>query len=379
MRPFNRATPSLPTHARDYNRAAVLQRVFRQGPMSRADLAREIGLTKVTVSALVADLLDEGLLAETGQDVRPGKPGKRPTMLVLCEDRRRIVAVDLTRDGRLAGAIMTLTGERIERRQRTEPLALGDEGVEELAQFCADLIADAEVPVIGVGVSSPGVVTADGTIIRAPKRGWHNLPLQDMLAARLGLPVTVANDANCASLGEFAFGETRGDVVLSVLVGDGMGAGLSISGSLVLGSASAAGEIAHVTATREPDDVLGDPLLCACGRFGCLETLLSESELRRALAGREPASRAAYLTAVGTRLGRVLAPCVALLDLSDIVVSGPADLFEGPLIDAATTAIGDNVWSGMNTIPAVGLSQLDDRAPLIGASVLVLSNVLGIP
>lgn len=380
MRQFQRGELSLPTHVRDFNRAAVLQRLFRGGPMSRADLARHIGLTKVTVSALISDLVDEGVVRELGPDKRPGTPGKRPTLVALCEDQRRIVAVDLTRDGHLSGATMTLTGESMDHSRLDALLPLGDAGVDALTRFCRDLIDRARVPVLGVGVSTPGVVTGDGTIVKAPKRDWFDLDLQSVLEDRLRLPVTVANDANCAALGEFAFGETDGDSVLSILVGDGIGGGLVIGGSLVHGSTSAAGEIAHITATTAGDGApWGEPTLCACGRRGCLETLLSEPLLRAALDGRGDAEREAWLTAVGERLGAVLAPVVAVLDVSDIVISGPEDLLGGPLVDAARATLADHVWPSMNHLPNLGLSRLKDRAPLVGAGVLVLSSTLGIP
>lgn len=349
--------------------------------MSRSDLAREIGLTKVTISALVAQLVTEGVIVELGQDTRPGTPGKRPTMLAISEQQRCVVAVDLTREGVLSGAVMTLTGDTIVRQQRDGALPEGEAGVLELTQFARQLVDQAAVPVLGVGVSTPGVVTAAGTILRAPKRGWFDLPLQDRLSDALRLPVTVANDANCAALGELAFGEATGDNVLTILVGNGIGAGLVVGGSLVNGATSAAGEIAHITATSATDITApwGAPKSCVCGRTGCLETLLSEPELRADLAALPEEQREAHLAAVGTRIGWVLAPAVSLLNISDIIFAGPRDLLDEPLLGAVHAAISDHLWPAMNLIPTVRASQLDDNAPLVGAAVLVLQSTLGIP
>lgn len=348
--------------------------------MSRADLAREIGLTKVTVSAVVAELIDEGIIIDIGPDDRPGVPGKRPTLLTLCEDHRRIVAVDLTREGRLSGAVMTLTGESMDRRRLETLLCLGPEGVDELTNFCQELIAASATPVLGVGVATPGLVSPDNNTVRAPKRGWSDLPLEGILTERLNLPVAVGNDANCAALGEFAFGATEGSYVLSILVGDGVGAGLVVDGSIVPGPKGGAGEVAHVTATVNGDGApWGTPTTCVCGRSGCLGTLLSEPELREALKGLDEAASKAWLRAVGQRLGAILAPIVAVLDLSDIVLAGPTDLLDGPLLEAAHDSLRERVWPSMNPIPRLAMSAIEDRAPLVGAGVLVLSRTLGIP
>lgn len=380
LRSFQRGELSLPSHVRDFNRAAVLQRLFRQGPLSRADLARQIGLTKVTISALVSALVAEGVLEEGEAHLRPGVPGKRPTMVAISETQRRIVAVDIARDGRLIGATMTLTGEFVDQLRVDEPLPPGDAGVDRLTEFSRSLTDLAGMPVIGFGISAPGVVTLDGKVLRALKLGWHDLDLQGILSARLGLPVTVANDANCACLGEYAFSETEGHSVLTLLVGDGIGGGLVLGGALALGAKSAAGEIAHLPATTRGDGgPWGEPVTCICGRVGCLETLLSESTLRSSVDGLEPQQRTQWLTEVGKRLGSVLAPITAALDLSDIALAGPPDLLEGPLIDSTRETLDQALWSEINNAPRLRVSQLKDRAPLVGAGALILSSTLGIP
>lgn len=378
-RPLRQGTRTLPGDVRSRNLAAVLQHLFTNGPHSRADLARATGLTKVTMSALVEELLDRTLVTELGEDVRPDTPGKRPILIGLSNEKWRIAAVDLTREGHLSAALLTLTGEIVYRQEFDRLLPTGEEGVDDLAKFCTELIGQAHTPIIGLGISSPGVVDTGGTIVRAPKRGWRNLSLEQTLTERLGLPVTVANDANCAALGEHTFGGGSSGDILSVLVGNGIGAGLVVNGSLVVGTHSAAGEIAHITATRADEDAPWDaPKQCECGRFGCLETLLSEPELRAATSGLSPASADSHLRAVGDRLGRCLAPMVALLNLPTIILSGPHDLLEGTLVDATSQAIAENTWPSMNGSPTVRTSQLDERAPLIGAAALVLSDVLGI-
>src|SRR3954468_23477976 len=109
-------TKVLPEHARGHNRSLVLQTLYRAGQVSRADIARETGLTRVTVSDLVAELMAEGLVVETGQreDSRPGKPA---TLLDLNRSAFQILGVDLSEAGTSRGAVLDLDGAILHREQ----------------------------------------------------------------------------------------------------------------------------------------------------------------------------------------------------------------------------------------------------------------------
>ena len=170
-------------------------------------------------------------------------------------------------------------------------------------------------PLLGVGVGSPGVVDGRGVVLNAPNLGWADVDLTGILLSELHVPVYVANDANIAVLGEHTFGETAAADLMLLRIGTGVGAGLVVGGALVEGHTSAAGEIGHVVV---------DPAgaRCPCGRVGCLETVLAVPHLRRL-------DRS--LASVGSTLGEVLAPVVAALNLSEIVLAGPLDLLDGEL------------------------------------------------
>ncbi len=359
----------------------VLQRLFAAGPESRAQLARSTGLTRVTVSAVVEELLQEGLVEELGPEEAPsGKVGKRAILVGVSERVWRVASVSLTNDGTLTGAILTLSGRIVHRHVERGRLSPGREGLDQLVDFCRRVVADSDGRLLGVGVSSPGIVTAEGVVEEAPNRSWYDVPLAAHLREALRLPVLVANDANCAALGEFTFGRVDGGGLLRLLVGYGLGAGLVVGGALVHGPHDAAGEIGHVTVVDERDDdaVLGPALTCACGRRGCLETLMSEPALRRAQSELGPEDLDRHLRAVGRRLGRVLAPVVATLNITDIVASGPDELLGGALLDAAAATIRERTLPRSHRTLRVGLSSLGEDGALRGAAVLVLSDRLGI-
>jgi predicted NBD/HSP70 family sugar kinase len=136
------------------------------------------------------------------------------------------------------------------------------------------------------------------------------------------------------------------------------------------GHLGAAGEIGHVTV--DPD---GD--VCACGRRGCLETILAAPRLRRRLA-EAGADRDAVLTEVGERLGATLAPVVGTLNIHELVLSGPTELLEGPLLEAADRVIRERTMPVSSAGLAVRTSTLGDDVVLVGAAVLVLSGQLGV-
>lgn len=347
----------------------LLQQLFREGPASRADLARTTRLTRVTVSDLVGELVGEGLVEELGApaEARVGKP---PTLVGLAPDASHIIGLDLSADDRMTGAVVNLLGQVQARHEIEIGDAQGEAAVRLVHRLAAELIAMTDRPVLGVGVGSPGVVDAAGTVIDAPNFAWTDTPLSTTLAAALGVPVFVANDANTAVLGEHTFGQTGDGGLMVLRVGIGVGAGLVLGGSLLHGHLGAAGEIGHVTV--DPD---GD--VCACGRRGCLETILAAPRLRRRLA--EPgADRDAVLTEVGERLGVTLAPVVGTLNIHELVLSGPTELLDGPLRAAADRVVRERTMPVSSAGLTVRTSTLGADVVLIGAAVLVLSGQLGV-
>ncbi|MFD6140450.1 ROK family protein [Promicromonospora sp. NPDC060271] len=358
----------LPEHARAHNRSLVLQHLFHEGPTSRADLARATSLTRVTISDLVSVLITEGLVEELG--TRPGQRVGKPAILVgLRTDAYQIVAVDLTEYGRMRGAVLSLTGEIMVRRQLDIDGRTGDELVDLLTRFVRRLVAAAIHPVIGVGVGSPGIIDLDGRVVEAPNRGWYDVPLAEILGDRLGLPVHVANDANTAALGEFTYGGGSSGMLV-VTVGAGVGAGIVVDGVRLHGQGDAAGEIGHVTVVDHGE--------CACGRVGCLETVLSVPALRRATADRTQEDSDAALASAGRVLGVTLAPVVSALNLTEVLLSGPRDLLDGPLREAALDTIRQRTMPAINSGLQLRMAALDEDVVLAGAAVLVLSAQLGV-
>ena len=358
----------LPEHARGHNRSLVLQTLFHRGAMSRADLSRETGLTRVTISDLVAELIADGFVAERGVREAAG-PGK-PAMLVdLDRDGHRIVGIDLSGSDSFIGAVLTLDGDIVVRREIPLP---EEDVVAAVIGLARELVAEAHAPVLGVGVGTPGVVDDRGVILAAPNFRWVGFDLEGELHGALGLPILVANDANAAVLAEYTFGGA-GDDVLLVKVGRGVGSGLLAGGQPMRGGRFAAGEIGHVTVGTD-----GGPM-CGCGKVGCLEAWLAVPSLQaRLAAASDPAARDGILRDAGERLGIALAPVVGALDLSEIVLSGPPELLAGPLADQAVETLRTRTLAQFHDGVTVRMTEQGQDIVLRGAAVMVLSGQLGV-
>lgn len=368
-RPLRSRVKVLPEHARRHNRALVLQTLFHSGAMSRADLARETGLTRVTISDVVSDLIDDEVVKELGARAASG-PGKPAILIDIDRTGHQIVGIDLSGSTRFEGAVMSLDGEVITRDAIERPESDdGDATLARLLELARGLVAAADRPVLGVGIGTQGVVDADGVVLSSPNLGWHGLPLQERLGLELGLPVTVRNDANAAVLAEYTFGAPHSDFML-IKIGRGVGAGLITGGQPLVGSRFAAGEIGHVVVGTD-----GGPR-CVCGRDGCLEAWLNVGRLTAAIE-ENPDARDELLRDAGARMAIGIAPIVAALDLSDIVLSGPAELFSDVFISAAIDTLHARTLAEVFDEIVMRVTAQQDIV-LRGAAVMVLSDQLGI-
>ena len=163
-------------------------------------------------------------------------------------------------------------------RSRPTQAHLGQEGVadriaemiNEVIQLTGHETGAAREDFVGVGIGSPGPLDRKtGVVIVTPNLGWRDFPLRDAVSKRVGLPATLDNDANCATLGEWWCGAARGGHhVVGLTIGTGIGGGLILNGELYHGASDAAGEIGHTS-------IDGTGRRCKCGNYGCLEAYAS--------------------------------------------------------------------------------------------------------
>lgn len=359
-----------PEDARRQNRSLLLRALHHGGPMSRADLAKLVGLTPATVSAVINDDLAAGLVAELG--LTRGNVGKPGTVVGISPGSRQVITVGLSEPERFIGAVVDLAGTVVATRSYERDGRDGDAAVELVERIAVEMLASTDVPVLGVGIATPGIVDASGAVLTASRLDWHHVKLAERLAERTGLPVHVANDANAATLSELTFAHQGSTDLLLVRIDQGVGAGVVLGGQLLRGSAAAAGEIGHVVT---------DPLgaTCTCGKRGCLETQISGPALEAQLdSARCEADRDAILGRAGALLGAALALVVSTLDIAEIVFSGPEPVVAPAFRDGAAAAIRARTMPDIADRIAIRPSTFGAHDVTLGAAALVLDQQLGI-
>ena len=243
---------------RAHNKRLVLRTIYQQQEISRADVARATHLTRTTVSHIVAELIDDGLIEETGRG--PSEGGKPPVLLSVVAGSRNLIGVDLA-NSRFRGGVFDLRGNIIERVELPIADQNGELALERVTQLIDALLEASQGPILGIGIGTPGLVDARMGIVRqAVNLDWQNLPMRDLLQARYDLPVYVSNDSHAAALGEYAFGQKREIANLIVIkVGRGTSAGIVLNGRLHYGDGSGAGEIGHVRVVENGKALLMRP------------------------------------------------------------------------------------------------------------------------
>jgi glucokinase-like ROK family protein len=375
---------------RERNRVRVLESLRELGVASRAAIARHTGLSPSTVSSLVAELQQAGVVIERcdGPVGAATVRGGRPPMLIGL-DRSVGVAVGIDYGKRhLAVAVSDLSHTILAESWREMPEDYDAEtGLDGAADLVDEVLAEAEVDrssVIAVGLGLPGPINlATGTIgSSAILPGWIGVHVAAEMNERLGTPVLVDNDANLGALAELHWGAGRGSSNLAYLkVATGIGAGLVIGGRLFRGSGGTAGEIGHTMV-----DEAGP--ICRCGSRGCLETmaaapalvellrpslgdeLSTEALVERAKDG-DPGCRRAVADA-GRYIGSALADLCNLVNPERILVGGSigscGEILLEPMREAVRHRAIPSAAADVEILP----SALGYRAELLGAVALVL-------
>ena len=371
---------------RNINRQIVLNYVRERAPISRAEISHETELQRSTVSLIVEELKDQGLIDEIEGESTGGRP---PLLLQLRAAGPIAIGVDLSTKG-TAVATSDLAGRVLAKETfPTDPNA--EKTLKRVLDSVTRLVRQ-EKGVEAVGVSLPGLVEPEtGNAIFIPHFRWREWDIAGRLQAATGLPVRVDNDANAAALAELWFGrpevrEVRNFVM--VLVEEGLGTGIVFDGQVYHGDAGGAGEFGHMTIGSDA------PVACAAGSHECWEAFASEraalaryaklsrrgekesvcfTELvDRALRGEEAAKSALIQTA--HHLGVGISNIIKALSPEAVIVGGQMSR-AWPLVASEIQAAVEknNICRGLKVARIIP-STLGDEPRMMGALSLVLSS-----
>lgn len=374
------------------NRSVLLRHLFFGGPVSRQELADLTGLSAGTVTNVVIDLLDDGLVIEAGTKESDG--GRPRTLLELARDRAIVFGVEVG-ETRLRVEAFDFRLNKVGYEERPaggaprSPDAVVDSITDAVAALLTRIGAD-RAPIAGIGVGVSGIVDDTERLVHSASIGWQGVPFEAMLRDRLGVPIRVDNGAKTMGQAEMWLGAGRGVRNAAVaLLGTGVGAAVFTDGQLYRGAHSSAGEWGHI-----PVAVGGEP--CRCGSLGCLEAYVGGW----AIAQRWRASVDAPLDqeavvdglakligkderadelggAFAEYLGAGLGTMVNLFNPERIVIAGWVGLKLGPLL---LNQIRDSTRSHALQRPydqvEIVLGHLGADAVAVGAATLVIDGIL---
>lgn len=260
------------------NQSIVLDSIRKHSPISRAAIAQQTGLTRATVSSQVQELLDSRLAEEIGVGTSSG--GRKPVLLTFNQKAGYAIGIDLGVT-QINAVLTDLSGSVIERTSYSFTNTEVEHVIDLLVKCIRDLtLVTPESPygVIGIGIGVPGIYRQDGMLLMAPNLGWVEVPLKEILEAKIALPVTIDNEANAGALGEkeYGAGKTYTNQIY-VSLGMGIGTGIILNNQLYRGTNGYSGEMGHTTI-----DLNGR--VCRCGNTGCWEMYASESAMLKAAA-----------------------------------------------------------------------------------------------
>lgn len=393
---------------REMNLSTVLRYLHSSATLSRSRLASLTGLNKTTVSSLIEELLNRGLVHEVGRDTSGG--GRPATLLELNPKAGCIVGVALGVDF-VSVILADFVGQIYWRHlEETDPTESKEAIVAQTLQIVDEAMAVNEscgARLLGLGLATPGTVNVqEGLLIFSPNLQWHNVPYRQIFHDHTGLLVLVDNDANAAAQAEHLFGVARqAQNFVSIFAGVGVGGGLFLNGQLYRGNGGFAGEIGHtnfmVESYRRP---------CRCGNRGCWETSVHQESVVERMRARLAVGRNSLvshlmadqnspltlplivqaadagdaeaiesLTETGSLMGLGVANLINIFNPEMVVIGGSLSTAGTYLLPAIKESVQNTALPEIYQQVEILLSAFGPDASVMGAVALVVENILANP
>ena len=377
----------------------IIQSLILSGNTSIADLAKEMELSIPTVTKLVSELLEDGYLLDIGKQNTNG--GRKPNMYGLNPESGYFIGVDVQRK-KLMLATIDFCGNIIDHEEVSYELENKPAALDVLCDTINMYIDNLSVPrdkILQVGVNIGGRVNTQSGYSYSYFY-FDERPLSQIIGERIGVSVSIENDSRAMIYGEYISGVIHGEKnILFVNMNWGLGLGIMIDGKLYYGKSGFSGEFGHVSA-------FDNEIICWCGKKGCLETEVSGYAIHLMLFERIRLGSSAVLELkvkedgdisladiveairmedvltieiveeVGMLLGRWLAGLINLFNPDLVILGGPLSLAQDYLRLPVKSAMKKYSLNLVNQDTELKISQLGERAGLIGACMLTRSRVL---
>jgi predicted NBD/HSP70 family sugar kinase len=372
---------------RTANRRHVIETLRSHGSMTRSALARATGLSRTTISTLLGELIEQGLVTEATADQARRGAGRPATVVRLDHTAGAAVSIDVGAR-HIAVAVGDLAHRVMAEHWTALPIShVAETGMERASALVREMLEKAgveEKSVIGVAMGLPAPISQPDGFVASSNilPGWAGVEVAAEMSDRLGMPVFIENDSNLGALAESAWGAGAGyDQLAYIKAATGIGAGLVHDGKLFRGTTGTAGEIGHTT-------VAEDGPICRCGNRGCLELYAGGAALLDALRQSHPdvetleqvvelahqnhPACARVLADAGAHIGVAIANLINLFNPRRIVVggelAGAGDTLLQPMRVAAERSAVQTAVEAVEIVPGV----LGQRAEVLGGLALVL-------
>ena len=385
------------------NRAEIIRCLSIQGPISRIELASQLGLTKMAISSIVSEMIEEGFILEQGthassdksRSVLPENPseessctpsagaGRRPSILTIHAEQINALVLYLSRDA-IEGVQCDVTGQIIRTwNHPLEKFTNADNYLEQIDELLdVMLLETAGRHVVGIGISSIGPLDMSTGRLLSPANlhGIHNLSLTKFVQRKCSFPVILDNDMNAAVQAEQLYGTAKKyRHVVYLGIANGIGAGVISYGRIFKGSSGIGGELGHMSVNL-------DGPYCLCGNRGCLELYVSIPVLLQQSgslnikemvnqAVNDPASANAWQPRMMQALTTALVNIANIFD-PEIILLGHQSIYLAPLLlpELENEVNKHIIQREIRHIP-IRIAAFGEQTPLVGAAALVFQAV----
>lgn len=387
------ATPS----SSEYNRARIVQYIYNQGEVSRADIARAVQLTPAAVTKITARLIDDQLIRETGS--QHGEAKRRAIGLAVDSEHKHVLAIKFARSIVQIG-VFDLHGNALS-THTLPPVtnATVHDTLQTLHQYIHDLLSsDPDIRAIGLAVPGPYLRNIGRTAVVSSMQQWQDVNFIDEFAKAYNLPVYIEQDARAGALAEYLWGEhPHTNNLAYYLLGEGIGLGVIERAELIHGAAGTATEIGHISI-----DIHGRA--CECGNQGCLErytsavaihddinanpTLIENSadlthrEVINALCDQAAQSNQeaiSYLHAIGEYIGYGCVNIINAFNPERIILGDMIAQAGRYILPAVHAVINQRVIADIAKSTEISISSLPSDAALAGAAAVAVTHLLEQP